>query len=499
MIVVDTVETAGFPGTRILGHGDQFVRLTTADGQLVMSSSDDGVNWEPVVSGLALDGVWVAASDGSLLHVGGWSVGGSGFVIATSADDGATWTTSELPVSDPGLPYVQARPYVAAVAAGEGTAVAVGTVNNDVDWQTYSIEQLGVDHGQMDSMGSADGGAPGQLTVRYADGFELTVDAAEFGLDSMFAGAGPVTVAWVWDGTAWERISPPFGSFSGQPTIAFGPAGYVALGSPTASAAGPVELRAFHSLDGRTWQDTPLPGTLSSDLPSLVGGALGYVLVGSDVLYHSIDAITWTEVHRFDDPDPQSIGFTSQYVAAGGPTGFLVPIAQPEPAPDHPPFVLSSPDGVTWDEIADAGRHPQRVRRPRQPIRRRHPRDHRPITGHAVGRLPRRRITPRGDRRQLHLAAPLVTVGEAQCIADGLLAEFGRPRLQELGFGVGPWHLLGYSLSLGPFDRSDSEHIVDTFRRCSPTWERLMITSCHRRHRPDQRRVGRLRRRPRPR
>ena len=195
MIVVDTVETAGFPGTRILGHGDQFVRLTTAEGQLVMTSSEDGANWAPVVTELALDGAWVAASDGSLLHVGGWPADGSGFVIATSTDDGATWTTSELPVSDPGLPYVQAQPNVAALAAGDGTAVAVGTVNHDVDWQTYSIEQLGVDHGPMDSMGSADGGAPGQLTVRFADGFELTVDAAEFGLDSMFAGAGPVTVA----------------------------------------------------------------------------------------------------------------------------------------------------------------------------------------------------------------------------------------------------------------------------------------------------------------
>ena len=41
VIHVDTIETAGFPGTRILGHGDQFVQLTTADGQLVMSSSDE--------------------------------------------------------------------------------------------------------------------------------------------------------------------------------------------------------------------------------------------------------------------------------------------------------------------------------------------------------------------------------------------------------------------------------------------------------------------------
>ena len=77
MIVVDTVETAGFPGTRILGHGDRFVRLISADGQLVMTNSDDGVSWAPVVTDLALDGVWVAASDGSLLHVGGWPAVGS--------------------------------------------------------------------------------------------------------------------------------------------------------------------------------------------------------------------------------------------------------------------------------------------------------------------------------------------------------------------------------------------------------------------------------------
>ena len=114
VLVADTLVTPGLSPIHVLGHGDQFVRLTTADGQLVMTSSDDGVDWAPVVTDLALDGVSVAASDGSLLHVGGWPAMAPGFVIATSVDDGATWTTSELPVSDPGLPYVQAQPNVAA-------------------------------------------------------------------------------------------------------------------------------------------------------------------------------------------------------------------------------------------------------------------------------------------------------------------------------------------------------------------------------------------------
>ena len=393
VIVVDTVETAGFPGTRILGHGDQFVRLTTADGQLVMSSSDDGVNWEPVVSGLALDGVWVAASDGSLLHVGGWSVGRSGFVIATSADDGATWTTSELPVSDPGLPYVQARPYVAAVAAGEGTAVAVGTVNNDVDWQTYSIEQLGVDHGQMDSMGSADGGAPGQLTVRFADGFELTVDAAEFGLDSMFAGAGPVTVAWVWDGTAWERISPPFGSIL----------------RPADDRLRTRRLRRARLADriGRG------PGRASRvPLPRRTNLA-GHAPAGHLVLRPAVARRRSARLrprrqcrpvplHRCDHLDrgaplrrPRSPVDRVHLAVRRGRRPDRVPRPhRPARTGARPPAVrpvITRRRDLGRDR--HAGRHPQHVRRPRQPIRRRHPRDHRPINGHAAGRLPRRRIT----------------------------------------------------------------------------------------------------------
>ena len=338
-----------------------------------MTSSDNGVNWSPVV----IDGAWVAGADGSLLHVGGWPAGRSGLVIATSTDNGATWTTSELPVSDPGLRYVQAQPNVAAV----------GTVNNDVESQTYSVEQLGFDHGQMDSMGSPDGGAPGQVTVRCADGFELTVDPAEFGLDSMFAGAGPVTVTWVWDGTAWEQIRPPFGSFAGQPTIAFGPAGYVALGSPIASTAGPVELRVFRSLDGRTWQDTPCraPCPPTSHRSS------------ADRSAASSSAVTSCTTPSMRSPGQRCTASTIRTPSrAGSPRSTSRPGAtgssSPSPNPNRHPTNLRSLFLTRRRDLGrcpGTGRHPQRVRRLRQPIRRRHPRDHRPINGHTAGRLPR--------------------------------------------------------------------------------------------------------------
>ena len=58
-----------------------------------------------------------------------------------------------------------------------------------------------------------------------------------------------------------------------------------------------------------------------------------------------------------------------------------------------------------------------------------------------------------------------------------MIEAFGQQRLEQLGFGTSPWHLLGYALALGPWDRTDAEVVVDTFRGCAPTWEQLMITS----------------------
>jgi hypothetical protein len=65
----------------------------------------------------------------------------------------------------------------------------------------------------------------------------------------------------------------------------------------------------------------------------------------------------------------------------------------------------------------------------------------------------------------------------AQCIGDGLVHVFGRSKVEQLGFGVGRWTLVGYSIALGPWNRPDSTAVVDTFRVCTPDWELLMVTS----------------------
>jgi hypothetical protein len=70
-----------------------------------------------------------------------------------------------------------------------------------------------------------------------------------------------------------------------------------------------------------------------------------------------------------------------------------------------------------------------------------------------------------------------LTPEEAHCVADALVHVFGRSRVEEFGFGIGRWTLLGFAIALGPWDRADSEAVVDIFSVCSPNWELLGITS----------------------
>ncbi len=70
-----------------------------------------------------------------------------------------------------------------------------------------------------------------------------------------------------------------------------------------------------------------------------------------------------------------------------------------------------------------------------------------------------------------------LTPDAAHCIGDGLVHVFGRDKVEQLGFGIGRWTLLGFSLALGPWNPGDSAAVVDTFRVCSPAWKLLMVDS----------------------
>jgi hypothetical protein len=71
---------------------------------------------------------------------------------------------------------------------------------------------------------------------------------------------------------------------------------------------------------------------------------------------------------------------------------------------------------------------------------------------------------------------PWVTESDATCIGNEIVASLGADRVRELHFGVFPFTLLGYGLSL-PIEIDDATVIAEALRGCSTDWELLMITS----------------------
>ena len=266
-----------------------------------------------------------------------------------SANDGSTWTPAALTVPPPNRPYVVVEPNLTAMAAGGGSALVLGSVVPRVDWRAYSVEQLGgVDHGNVAGEGTADDGTGWR--VQFEDGFELTVDPTEFGLDELMV-AAPAPAAWIWEGSAWEQIDAPFPAASGGHSLVFGPLGYVTVTPSPQQGGGPLTYAAHRSADGRIWESAPLPDDLAGDAaPFLVGGPHGYVAIGESTLWHSLDAVTWTEVHRFEDPAPDMYGLLSLFGPSGGPAGFVIVVAHPDPAAGIPARMLASPDGTTWHD-----------------------------------------------------------------------------------------------------------------------------------------------------
>lgn len=350
---VDASYASGDYGSvRTIAHGDAYFELSAPAGTLTMSRSPDGISWTPWSSDLAIGGVSVMASNGEELFVSsGWgSSDNQPPTVSVSADDGATWTTSPLPVPAPASPYVVADTQVSALAATDTTALALGTVFLRADWSKYSTEVLGTDHGHV----TGEGGWPDQWTVEFDDGFDLVVDLTEIGMPELAAQSDPRTMGWVRTGSAWEAVDVPFKDNSGQLKLVGGPAVFLSVGSPSSVQNGPTATQLYRSTDGRTWQASDVPDTFSAENVSmglhLSGGPLGYVLIGETSLAFSNDGVSWTRVAEYSDLSPDVSGFLSFYPPAAGPAGFAVSFSDPSGS-GVAPRVLISRDGRMWEPV----------------------------------------------------------------------------------------------------------------------------------------------------
>jgi hypothetical protein len=73
------------------------------------------------------------------------------------------------------------------------------------------------------------------------------------------------------------------------------------------------------------------------------------VLIGNTTLQHSLDGVSWTEVHEFEDLEPPGVGSPPAMNPAGGGAGFVVPVIDGSSVAPVARYFWSA-DGITWSE-----------------------------------------------------------------------------------------------------------------------------------------------------
>src|SRR5450759_1681295 len=142
------------------------------------------------------------------------------------------------------------------------------------------------------------------------------------------------------DGATWQQVADPamFGTY--ETDIAWGPAGFVAIGSFDGRSAS-----VWHSSNGLAWEQAPPATALSGFCPRrIAGGPKGYVAVGSDcgtrpVTAISVDGRSWV---RAPGPPPMA------GVVAGGPGWIGFGSFTPTGSTTSGTAVWTSPDRLAW-------------------------------------------------------------------------------------------------------------------------------------------------------
>jgi len=237
--------------------------------------------------------------------------------------------------------------HAARVAAGGPGFVVVGT-------DTDSLGSFGVAWTSPDAVIWTEHVA----TPVIADGMPWAFALASSGQD--FVTVGPAGMWRSVDGASWEpTLQPPKGAAT-PIDIAWGSAGYVAIGQvPDRSG----QALTWSSLDGRAWTTSP-PGAIPAFCPARIAGRPdGYVAVGSDcagrtarpVSLVSVDGLHWRR-----SPQQASLAGQGSFdgqggfdgVTAGGPGWIAFGSFLPAGGKNRGTQVWNSPDGLHWQRTS---------------------------------------------------------------------------------------------------------------------------------------------------
>jgi hypothetical protein len=311
-------------------------RLGDRDG--AVWSSKDGANWSAATVAAGGPG------DQSLTRVAG---GPLGFVAAGldgsvpavwTSPDGQAWTRADGP-------FLESE-RIKGVAVGPQGAVAVGTIttSGDLDgmawfsadgttWRTVPLGTAGF-AGRTSQAVHAVTATPG--------GFVAVGEDAN--------GERRVAVAWTSaDGITWQRQPPSdLGVPPGTASTGGVSAGDVAGSGPLVAVGGSALLQVWGSADGRRWTQQDAPQRSAEGSKVATDGRA--VLVAADGLWLRGPADGWTEVGAdalvFPRPT-RSYGLNAMTSTGGRMVAFGR--AGGEPAE------WTSPDGLRWERLADAG------------------------------------------------------------------------------------------------------------------------------------------------
>jgi hypothetical protein len=234
---------------------------------------------------------------------------GSPEALLWSSADMTTWSSQVIP-DNPGIDAT----ITSVVYGGPGYVAFGGHWGIDIRFSTDGIEWVLADHidaGTYEQTPSGDP-APGTYgsieAITYGNSHYVAVgDVRDQGDESY---SNPRAAVWTSsDGLTWIGLPQDDDVFNGpwhqqMFDVAFGPAGFVAVGSTEGDDGMSSVGAIWHSPNGFTWtriaHDDDLFGEHTPDewlgLTDVVHGDDGYVAIGTEGILMSVDGLTWTRV-----------------------------------------------------------------------------------------------------------------------------------------------------------------------------------------------------------
>lgn len=284
------VEKPELPGK--LPSTDDIINLKIGDADMIIGNN----SWNSIAYG-----------NGRYVAVGGDYRGSSGYV--TSSADGTNWST---PISIANKPSSGLLDYLASVAYGNGTFVAVGSADVNVNYARYTTSMNGIVWGACSSL-NVGKNLSDAIDVIFVNGKFVFVTSSEF-LTSI-------------NGSTWTYISKfPNTAYS----VAYGNGKYVVGGNG----------HIFTSPDGITWTPFNIPSN-SNFYGAAYGNGKFVLLTADGRVFTSADGTTWTNHSQLPLPNSycewRRVKFINgRFIAVGGSSYKSIGI-----------YAYSS-DGVNW-------------------------------------------------------------------------------------------------------------------------------------------------------